>query len=477
MTTNPFPSKEHAVLHSAFTSWMSCGALRSKRRRAKEFTYGNQWGDPVCRVGDHVLPSSREQSQSEWEYYHSRGGTPITNNLLRQLVRSVVGRYRSDYLSKERFTSAALRETSERNQLAELDSRAFEEFLISGCCIQRIDVERELLDASVAVRNVNANSFFMNAVVDPLLRDCEIIGQLHDMSLARLVGRLSGGSRRKASWLRSVYADADSDSTLSFATSLGADGLVSRDFWQSSVAGKCRAIEVWTLESREVTLWHDPERAEVSITEAPAREASGDGSPSRLWDIAMVWHCRWFSPTGVLLAEWDSPYAHGGHPFAVKLYPLTDGEVHSFVEDVIDQQKYVNRLITLIDHIMLSSAKGVLLYPETSLPTGYTWEDVKKIWSNCNGLLPYDDRNSDKLPQQITTNNTNIGAYEMVQLQMRLFDNISGVSGALQGRSATGVNSVRLYESEVQNSAAALADIFETFNNFRKNRDEKILGL
>ena len=63
-----------------------------------------------------------------------------------------------------------------------------------------------------------------------------------------------------------------------------------------------------------------------------------------------------------IISQYDSSYRHRSHPFVFKLYPLTDGEVHSMVEDVIDQQKYVNRLITLVDHIMGASAKGALLY-------------------------------------------------------------------------------------------------------------------
>ena len=52
------------------------------------------------------------------------------------------------------------------------------------------------------------------------------------------------------------------------------------------------------------------------------------------------------------------------------------------------------------------------------------------------------------------------------------------MSGALQGK--TGVasgNSATLYQSEVQNASIALADVFDTFNGFRRERDKKVLGL
>lgn len=54
-----------------------------------------------------------------------------------------------------------------------------------------------------------------------------------------------------------------------------------------------------------------------------------------------------------------------------------------------------------------------------------------------------------------------------------MFRQISGVSTALQGQDIGGNMSASLYETQVQNSAIALLDIFETFNSFRRVRDEK----
>lgn len=471
--------EHHAVLRAAYNAWAGASRFRANRLRNKRFTYGDQWHDLMDRSRDDALTRQSGNNAlhiTEWDYYHDRGSTPITNNLLRQLVKTIVGRFRTHVLANEKSLSKAVAVASRHNLLDELDSRALEEFLISGSCVQRIDVERHLLTERADVRNVNANNFFMNPVRDPLLRDCEIVGQLHDMGIAHVVRLLSGGSRGRGEWLRKVCGGATASDAETFANALGADNAGSNGFWQPAESGKCRVIEVWTLESREVTLCHDTQTATVSLLPHDCKRSS-KGDKRYRWDIAMVWHCRWFSNTGVLLDEYDSPFAHGEHPFAIKLYPLTDGEVHSFVEDVIDQQKYVNRLITLIDHIMLSSAKGVLVFPESALPDNFSWSDMRKIWSNCNGLLPYNDSATSAMPQQISTNNTNIGAFEMVQLQMRLLEEISGVTGALQGRAATNKNSVRLYEAESQNSANALADIFETFNSFRKARNRKIEGM
>jgi hypothetical protein len=150
--------------------------------------------------------------------------------------------------------------------------------------------------------------------------------------------------------------------------------------------------------------------------------------------------------------------------------------VHAVVEDIIDTQKHVNRLISLLDQVMRSSAKGVLLFPETALPEGWTWEDARRCWSNANGLLPYNPRYGEAKPEQVNANGTNIGAFQMIELQMRLFEEISGVSGALQGKEPT-VLGAHAYELQSENANIALSDVMDTFQAFRRQRDRKILRI
>lgn len=48
-------------------------------------------------------------------------------------------------------------------------------------------------------------------------------------------------------------------------------------------------------------------------------------------------------------------------------------DVHSLVEDVIDQQRHVNRMITIMDRMMATAAKGVLLFPSKCKPDELDW--------------------------------------------------------------------------------------------------------
>ena len=464
----PTTNDQHSrVLHAAYQAWMSAAGLRQARLRNKRFTYGDQWGD--------LVKDYQGRMMTEGEHLLSQGCETITNNLIRQLVKTIIGRFRCQYIKDDtQEQPTPMREVRNDNELDELDSRALEEFLISGCCVQRVDTCNEPGGSDhVRIDNVNVNHLFVGPMNDPRSRDCELIGQLHDLNIAQLLRRVAGGNQRKAAWVRRLYTDGAESRMADFTTRLGADSQLGMDFWHAR-DGKCRAIEVWTLESREVIVCHN--RREGTLTVEPAstwHRYKNRPEVTTRWDIATVWHCRWFSPMGDLLTEYDSPWGHGGHPFVIKLYPLTDGEVHAVVEDIIDTQKHVNRMISLLDQVMRSSAKGVLLFPETALPDGWTWEDARRCWSSANGLLPYNPRYGDAKPEQVSANGTNIGAYQMIELQMKLFEEISGVSGALQGRNIT-MNSANAYQQQSENANIALSDVYDTFEAFRRQRDHKV---
>ena len=467
MRTTTTNEQHTRVLHAAYQAWMNASGLRQSRLRNKRFTYGDQWGDLVRDHDGRMV--------TEGEHFANQGCDTITTNLVRQLVKTIIGRFRSQYIkSDDSKCDSLLCKTAQANELDELDSRALEVFLISGCCIQRVEPYHEPGEIErIRVANVNVNRLFVGTMNDIRSWDCELIGQLHDLNIAQLLRRVASGNPRKAAWVRRLYTDGAESRLADFTTRLGADSQQGTDFWHAH-DGKCRAIEVWTLESREVVVCHN--RNEGILTVEPANAMArlkNRPEVSTRWDIATVWHCRWYSPMGDLLVEYDSPWGHGSHPFVIKLYPLTDGEVHAVVEDIIDTQKHVNRLISVLDHVMRNSAKGVLLFPETALPDGWTWEEARRCWSSANGLLPYNPRLDNARPEQISSNASNAGSYQMIELQMRLFEEISGVSGALQGKAPT-VNSANIYQLQSENANIALSDVYDTFEAFRRQRDRKI---
>ena len=459
--------KNTQLLAAVNQAYASAADIRRRRQRFKSFTYGRQWGDLVTDPDGNLI--------TEGEMAARQGRQPLTNNMLRQLVKTIVGRFRSSLQPPP----PQLREIAERNMLDELDSRLLEEFLISGCAIQRISRQKRPQGSGIWIDNVNPTRFFVNNMADPRGTDIEMIGMIHDLSLPELLARFAMGSQHRAAELTQIYGVATGMPPAALQLTIDE----SADLF-TSPPGRCRVIEVWTLDCAEAIRCHDPHTATYFMLNTSSAQRISRINAARMrrhrqpittrWEMLSRWQCRWLTPEGHIIHRTGSYMPDGSHPFVTSFYPLTDGEIHPFVEDVIDQQKYVNRLITLIDNVMGSSAKGVLLFPEHQLSPSMDWGQIRDLWASYDGVIPYRPRAGEPEPHQVASKSTPAGAYELLALQLRLFEEISGVSGALQGRSATSQTSAQMFEAQTRNSAIALADIFATFAAFRSHREARL---
>lgn len=489
---------QYEVLLQAKNAWENISHYRERRRRNRDYTFGKQWGDTI------TLPNGR--AVSEEQYLREQGKVPLKNNMIRQLVKNVVGQFRNMQtepvcISRDRkeqqlgeLMSLAVQYAYQHNKLSELDGRTMEEFLISGSCFHKIGYGWRRNKMDVWIDEVNPNRVFFNAMEDSRLWDCTLVGELHDVPASDVVARFAKGDRKRAAKLRELYTSATREElNLNFET-LTSRPLDNLDFLIPESDNMCRIIEVWRLESKERLKCHDTYNGEYykeelsqlaeieKENERRKSEAAALGIPEgqvRIieteWFVDRMWYYRFFTPFGDILDEGETPYWHGEHPYIFKLYPMIDGEIHSFVEDVIDQQRYINRLITMLDFIMGASAKGVLLFPEDQMPDGMTIEEVADEWTRYNGVILFKPRPGGVLPQQISVNATNVGAYDLLSLQMRLLEDISGVHGAIQGMAAKSGTSGTLYAQQIQYSSINLLDIFESFKTFREERDTKIM--
>ncbi len=430
-------NSDNNLLRQAYETWLAAADLRQRRQRQKRYTYGDQWSDLVDDHSGNMVV--------ERQLLIEKGKRPHTNNLIRQLVKTIVGHYRNMAAETDIYDKSP-DSFDTRNQLFELDCRMLEEFVISGCAVQRIVAERRAGGEGVWVDNVNPAMFFVNPFHDPRGFDIDFIGMLHDMSFPEIVNRFSRGSRNHADTLRRIFETCSGDSIFAPAEALGASSTAALDFLQAS-GGRYRVIEVWKLIGRPTCI----------------------GGRLRM---TMIWRCTWLAPDGTVLDSYNSPYPHTSHPFALKFYPLTDGEVHSFVEDVIDQQRTINRLVVLIDSMMSTSAKGALLFPLDQLPPGVKLDEIARRWSSPDAVIPINGR-ATTLPTQIVTNTSESGAYQLLNLQMKLFENTSGISDALLGRNIPASTGANLYDAQVRNASTSLTDLLETFISFTTNRTQK----
>ena len=189
------------------------------------------------------------------------------------------------------------------------------------------------------------------------------------------------------------------------------------------------------------------------------------------------WYYRYMSPNGDILQEGRSPYWHGEHNYVLHLYPLVQGRLGNFVEQFIDQQRAINRTATLIDFIRGTSSKGVLVVDDDAFES-MSREEVIDEYVRYNGVLFVKlkpGQSIDGVVRQYNSGAAVAGDFELLNLQLRLINEISGVNSAMQGQSPRSGTPASLYAQQVQNSSLNLKGLFDAFRTFRRRRDGKVM--
>lgn len=478
------------ILMEAQYYWNMMEDFRKDRERNKRYTYGYQWDDKICVDG---------KMMTEEEYIKSQGNVPLKNNLIRRLVKSVLGVYRSqmkeptctardrDEQKLGETMSTILQCNMQLNRMSEVYARTMEEFLISGFIVHRKSYGWRNGKEDCWTDYVQPNNFFIdNNMRDFRGWDVSVIGEVHDISFGQLCEQFAS-SAEDYRRLRDIYKwAARKEYIASYAESFGYSRLDNYDFMFTSEPGRCRVIEVWRKEQKPRYRCHDYQNGDifkideedyyksvVAVNEERMKMAKSVGMPEEdvplikaTWFVDDYWYFYYLSPFGDILKEGETPYEHGSHPYVFKAYPFIDGEIHSFVADVIDQQRYTNRLITLYDWIMRASAKGVLMMPDDCLPDGVSIDDIAESWTEFNGVIVYKPSKSGRVPEQVANNSTNIGIAELLNMQLKFFEDISGVTGALQGKPGFSGESAAHFNQQTQNATMTLLDLLESFSGF-----------
>lgn len=485
--------KRFDLLSEAEGYYYAMSQFRSDRDRCKRYLYGDQWSDMVNVDG--VM-------MKESEYIKKQGNVPLKNNLIRRLVKNVIGAYRGQ--NNEPICTARDRDEQkigetftvmlqcnwQRNKMKELNARCFEEFLISGFVVQKKwygwnNVPRGGLDCWTDY--VQPNNFFIdNNMRDFRGGDESCVGEIHDISFNHLCNRFAKTAEDKE-MLKKIYnvQYMNQGNIFLWLNKFGYAKPKDYAFYLSSDPSRCRVIEIWRKESIDRYRCHDLLNGEIYVIEIEDLKYIEETNRIRIeqgmsagmredeipliryeWFVDERWMYYYLAPTGEVLGSGESPYKHGGHPYVFKAYPFIDGEIHSYVNDVLDQQRYVNRLITTYDWIMKASAKGVLVFPEECISDMMDLDEIAEQWSKFNGVIVCKTKENAKIPQQIAQNATNIGIVDLLNLQLKFMEDISGVNGAMQGRQDYSGMSGSLFSQQAANGQTSLVDILETYNDF-----------
>lgn len=482
--------------------WDAMDYLRKEHSRNLRYKNGDQWSDTVPDP-DHPHRTIREDA-----LISRSGKVPLKHNYIQQYIRNIHGqllssptqtvvyaRSRDNQPLGEMLTNA-LQACHQLNRIRKIDINVVEELCLTGIACAKVRYgywsTKNRTDGKIDL--VNINRLFFNAdIEDPRLTDIRRIGELHDYTFDDLV-RNFATCREDVQALREIYGICHDHTKLENLYENHASRLQNLNFLYTNDLGKYRVIEVWERLGRWVLYIHDyADGTEEIYTELTMQEVEAINASRIEQGMAAgiapdtvkliyareqyeyYWRVKYLTPNGYCIKETESPYAHEEHPYVLAAMPVIDGRFKAVLSDVIDIQRYINRLLTLLDFIIGASAKGLLMVPQECIPDDMDIQDFAREYVKTNGVILIKKGAYDKLPKQISMNGTNIGAWEMFAQEMNIMQQISGLNGAVQGQVPRANTPSSLYAQQAQNSMMNFVVLFENYNMFCEERDEKLL--
>lgn len=476
--------------------WDGLDYVRRQRRRNRDFRNGRQW------------------TPKEYAAIMRNGTIPIIQNYISLMVRNLMGQFiigkgspvaiaRKEESSDEgKMMSLAIEHVMEVNDDGIKDRDMLEDLMLGGVACSRIGYgyisSRDMDDLKTT--NINLNRLFFNTDIDESsIANLDVIGLVCDDSMNGMIVNFAD-TKDDENFLKEIYGQSKNDkkyyqNRYSAYINQNTKKLDNLDFLQVEDDRKCRYYEIWSRERRMIIRYHDTSNGQYGVSFLSVKEIEGMNQRRILQALEMglseedaklicyrqqyefVWTYKYVTPQGYILKEGDSPYIHQSHPFVLSFYNIIDGEIHPILSDVVDQQRYINRLIMQMDFMIGKAAKGVLLIPEELLANGYTKEEVAEIWSSFDGVLFIKNKPGAVQPQQIYSNNTSPAIQSMFQTQLEMMQQILGVNSAIQGQKAQSNTPASRYAQETANAQLNSKDLFERFSKWRLAKYTKVLKL
>ena len=494
--------KDIKLLERCRNAWNRFEPARKTRERTMKYTFGDQWSDIIEYKGGRI---------TERRYIQQKGNIPLQNNIMISIFNTVAGLYEKQGVEPTCFArtpdsqwlsdmmSVALQANLQDTQDSEIRKALFKDYICGGIAVARESYEERdtIWDSWSDYVNPYYVGFEMGS--DPRHQDMNLICELHDVSHEDLYfkfAREDYGLTRRI--LDDVYEIDDKRDYDIEADQNDVYDLENVSFDTPANKNCCRVIECWYKRTKPRYQCTDPIaqtaedarfRVEVEDIENVRQEnikrkkvydEAGVPIEDRAYITAeyiedVFWYYTFMTPDGTILCEGECPYDYKTHPYTVKFYPFVNGEIHPFLGTVIDQQRYINRLVVMHDMAARSAAKGITIIPKGCIPDDMSPQDFADQFTEYEGLVIYETNriNPSVRPEVITSNAVQIGTYELLQLQLQLTKDITNVSGALQGKTPSAGTSAARYQMEMQNSSVSLFSLLNDMTNLSEQIAEK----
>jgi hypothetical protein len=497
-------------LQTAKFYWEKLLPFRDRRKKCVDFYSGDHWNDTMTD------PNDPSKTITLDEYIRSQNMVPIKQNIIRQHIKNlqgqfiendfksvVVARNREDQQISE-MMSKTLEAAYQLNDIKTVDLQAIEEFFLSGAFAWKTHYgwHEEKNKSDLIVDNGHpARMFWNTGLTDKRLKELDLIGEIHDVPIDKVVSTFAKNTADKQ-LIRQWYGhNHENRRRVQSYTAQNQDSSIINDldFETCTDVNMCRVLEIWEKVNMEVMIVTDPMTGKAvqsgmdeeeldEINEQRMQEFSAHGVPIENIPLLEyerrfenIWHFWFLTDRGDILMHGETPYEHEQDPYTLGLFPLIDGNIWGFAYDILDQQIQINRLLTALDKIIGSSSKGALLLPTQAKADGWTADDYADEITKSDGVLEYSadqQKNpSGAKPEQLAAKNINIGAIELLQMQMTLLEQISGVTGAIQGQKAGSGTPLGMYQIQASNAQINNRIYFEYFFQRREKRDIKAVKI
>ncbi len=502
--------QESNLLMSAYNCWLSLSDLRKQIMRNERFIYGDQHSD-------RVYDAENKRYITERTMYQEMGFQPSQYNIIRNIIcRSIPGLWmqnrtlpvcvaqKDENQPESDVLTATLHAQFRKLKLAKLENAEIIQILASGIIARDLNYANRNGEGNIAVDYINPFTFFVdNSMTDPRYTDCSIVGYFYDADIDLIAGKFARGNKEREKMIRSLYS-GNREARIMHMAETFTDERLEMDFFTPSVEnmGLGRVIKVQRKETVNCWWVHDYLHGTIksyeadSISEQQLKKMKQDriaeqremGVPQEKMLLIDYWWesdqrvvFYWLTPFGDILERLVSPYWHGGFSIVFELHEFFVGKIYPFAKDLIDSQKQVNRLSNISELLTKHSSKDNMFVPMSTLADadGYGVEYLRKASSKIGAIIPYniDPKAPSARPQRENTMAQAFTPLNVVNMWMKISENVSGVYGALQGAQPTAGTPAQMYAQQTQNSAVSLNGIFETMQTFRTDTCKMMVQL
>lgn len=483
------------LLYRARQAWDNLFSFRERRKRIIRYIHGDQWGDWVLDENGNPI---RERDRIA----KRMGGIVLQSNFMIKYFTTLKGVYskgvslpvcfarHEEADAKSTIMTNALQTNYDNNNEKDLLIYEFGELCRGGLpvVVEEWAVRNGVEDTYTF--DVNPDYFFFEGGGnDPRLWDETLIGEIRDYPLGELAEELSREDEDcyyTYEMLKEVYRPyLRNEYNINAVQFTEANKEVAWDL--PSKENLCRTYRIWTKEHRvryrcvDIMDKQNPlfkiEESDLPqvIAENESRIAQGLAAGMVIEDIPLIeykqiwdqyWYMQILGPQGEVLLEKETPYEHGSHPYVYCAYEYVNGDIIPFMNNIVDQQRAVNRLLTQKDAMMQQSLKGLKMIPKDCVPEGMSNSEFAEQFVEIGSFIFYTPSKSGNKPEVITTNSQDAGVTELLQIHKQSMEEITNISGALQGQSPTSGTSASRYAMETENSNTAIASLVQKFNSF-----------